>query len=672
MAQFVSPLSIYFVWHPSDSERVSPVFDYCFSLLSRDINKPFSRSMNLPIYYRTSIHKGVPKDIEGESQRNLVFVFISRDLVIDDSWSEYINRMSHVDKLTTIPIALDKSSFKHIAFNNQNFIRAFEFHQNYYNEQSFIAITHEIYRYALNDDFQSKEIGKDNALKLFLSHTKDGENGIILANALKAFIDNSSMRNFFDATDIAPGYRFDEEIINSIRQSTLIAIHTDSYSSRYWCQREIISAKDNDRPILAVDSIEEFEDRRFPFATNIPGIHINLTGEPTHRDLLRILSATLLETVRYFYAKLLLKEYKAVELIDNTAEILSRPPEVSDIEKLLSVNEEKEIISKSKQLVYPEPPVYSEEINFLSKLGIECKTPLTLNFCLFSNKNFGISISDLTIEDGVKIGQTPAHLIQLSQDLARHLISRGAEITYGGDLRDNGFTEFIFNESLAYQTRAMTDKIQIHNYIAWPIYTADTEKLKDWKANYITIAKMIEVPPADDILDFIPNVKAFMLPSNAENLYVWSRNLTEMRKILAEKCNIRICAGGRLTGYKGIMPGILEEIILTAKKDRPLFLLGGFGGITASICEAIRNKVIPKELTEAWQIENNAGYKELLDLYEQRSPEAINYDKISETILNMEFNNGLTDEENLKLLSTPFIDEALYFVFKGIRNLSLQ
>ncbi|OZQ77438.1 hypothetical protein CA596_07685 [Paenibacillus odorifer] len=580
--------------------------------------------------------------------------------------------MSQVDKLTTIPIALDKSSFKHIAFNNQNFIRAFEFHQNYYNEQSFIAITHEIYRYALNDDFQSKGIGKDNALKLFLSHTKDGENGIILANALKAFIDNSSMRNFFDATDIAPGYRFDEEIVNSIRQSTLIAIHTDSYSSRYWCQREIISAKDNDRPILAVDSIEEFEDRRFPYATNIPGIHINLTGEPTHRDLLRILSATLLETVRYFYAKLLLKEYKTVELIDNTAEILSRPPEVSDIEKLLSVNEEKEIISKSKQLVYPEPPVYSEEINFLSKLGIECKTPLTLNFCLFSNKNFGISISDLTIEDGVKIGQTPAHLIQLSQDLARHLISRGAELTYGGDLRDNGFTEFIFNESLAYQTRAMTDKIQIHNYIAWPIYTADTEKLKDWKANYITIAKMIEVPPADDILDFIPNVKAFMLPSNAENLYVWSRNLTEMRKILAEKCNIRICAGGRLTGYKGIIPGILEEIILTAEKKRPLFLLGGFGGITASICEAIRNKFIPKELTKEWQIENNAGYKELLDLYEQRSPGAINYEKISESILNIEFNNGLTEEENLKLFSTPFNDEALYFVFKGIRNLSSQ
>lgn len=522
----------------------------------------------------------------------------------------------------------------------------------------------------MNENFQRIANGKDTALKLFLSHTKNGENGIILAKALKNFIDNSSMRNFFDATDIAPGYRFDEEIVGHIKESTIIAIHTDSYSSRYWCQREVISAKDNDRPIIAVDSLEEFEDRRFPFATNIPGIHINLDGGPSKRDLLRILSATLLETVRYFYAKLLLKEYKTVGFIDDEAEILSRPPEVSDIDKILSVNEKSEIISRYKQLVYPEPPVYSEEINFISKLGIDCKTPLTLNFCLLTNKNFGISISDLSIEDVTEIGQTSAHLIQLSQDLARHLISRGAEITFGGDLRDSGFTEFIFNESLAYQTRAMTNEIQLNNYIIWPIYKADTEKVKDWKANYISIARMIELSPTNDVLEFIPNTESFLPPSNTQNLYVWSRNLTEMRKIIANKCDFRICAGGRLTGYKGIMPGILEEILLTNKMDRPLYLLGGFGGVTASVCEAIRSNSMPEELTKEWQVENNTGYKELLDLYSKRIPDIIDYNEISESIINLKLKQWLTREENLKLFSTPFIDEALYLVFRGLQNLS--
>lgn len=56
------------------------------------------------------------------------------------------------------------------------------------------------------------------------------------------------MRRFFDADEIAPGYRFDDEIINNIRDSTIIIINSDIYSTRYWCQREVqISKKKKDR-----------------------------------------------------------------------------------------------------------------------------------------------------------------------------------------------------------------------------------------------------------------------------------------------------------------------------------------------------------------------------------------------------------------------------------------
>jgi hypothetical protein len=672
MSDFISPLSIYFIWYPSDATKVKSIFDHCYSLLSRDISKPFSRSMNLPFFCRTSSHKGVPNEIKVLSEKTLVFIFISRDLIIDESWTNYIKNVSQLDTVTLIPIALDQMAFKHNVFDYKNFIRSYEFDPAYLKDFLFISIAHEIYRYSLNEKFQEMDLGKDTALKLFLSHAKDGKNGIILAKALKSFIDNSSMRNFFDATDIAPGYRFDEEIVGHIKESTMIAIHTDSYSSRYWCQREIISAKENNRPIVAVDSLEEFEDRRFPFATNIPGIHINLNEEPTQQDLLRILSAVLLETVRYFYAKMLLKKYKAAGFIDDQAEILSRPPEVSDIEKILAVNEQKEITCKYNQLVYPEPPVYSEEINFLSKLGIEIKTPLTLNFCLLTNRNIGISISDPSIEEITRIGQTPTHLIQLSQDLARHLISRGSILSYGGDLRENGFTEFIFNEALAYQARAQTKNIQLKNFIAWPIYISDTESIKNWKANYMSIAQMIELSPTDDVLELIPNIDSFLPPVNTQNLYVWSRNLSEMRRVATQQTNIRICAGGRLSGYKGILPGVLEEIILSLKLKHPLFLLGGFGGVTTSVCEAIRNKEVPIEITKDWQIENNAGYKDLLEYHNLRNPEnSIDYDKISATILNADLNNGLDEEENAKLFTTPFIDEALYLVFKGLQKISI-
>lgn len=162
---------------------------------------------------------------------------------------------------------------------------------------------------------------------------------------------------------------------------------------------------------------------------------------------MRILSATLLETVRFFYAKLLLNQYKTVGFMEEGAIILSRPPEVSDINKVLFVNESDIISYKHKQLVYPEPPVYTEEISFLSKLGVEIKTPLSLDFCPLTNRNIGISISDPSVEEVTSIGQTSAHLIHLSQDLARHLISRGSILSYGGtfvktDLQNLFLTKF--------------------------------------------------------------------------------------------------------------------------------------------------------------------------------------------------------------------------------------
>ncbi|MNO25489.1 hypothetical protein D3C76_153260 [compost metagenome] len=668
MPDFQPPLSIIFVWHPADDHFVKPTFEYCYTLLSRDINKPFSRSMNLPFFYRTTTKKGVPKKIELLSAKTIIFMFISKEIVADDSWIDYINHVPTGDSVTIIPIALDTTAFNLLVY--KNFIRAYEYNPKFIKEYLFIAIAHEIYRCSLNDKFTKITLGKDSALNLFLSHAKDGKDGIKLAKALKDFIDGSSMRNFFDATDIAPGYTFEDEIVGQIIESTIIAIHTDSYSSRYWCQREILCAKENNRPIIAVDSLEEYEDRRFPYASNIPGIHINLHGgEPTEEDLLRILSSALLETIRFFYSDLLLKQYKHAEWIKSDAVIISRPPEVSDLEKLL-FNDGKGIEFKNQTLVYPEPPVYFEEINFLSKLGIEVKTPLSLDFCPLNHNNIGISISEPLDEELLAIGQTSVHLVQLSQDLARHLISRGANLIYGGDLREDGFTEFIFNETLALQARMQLKKIKIVNFVAWPIFLKDTIETKNWKAKYRPIAQMTELPPPEDVKDLIPNKEVFLPPTSSQNLYVWSKSLTDMRYQMIKSCNVRICVGGKHTGYKGRIPGVLEEVLIALEMKLPLFLLGGFGGVTASVCKIIQNKSCPIELSDEWQIENNAGYKDFLDFCKTNDHHYIvNYDSIFEKIKDAELNNGLSVDENIKLFNTSFIDEALQLVFKGLKNI---
>lgn len=671
MTSYIPPLSVIFVWHPADATTVKPIIDHCFSLLSRDVEKAFSRSMNLPIFYRTSSKKEVPTKIEevSEKTKTIVFTFVSYHVVADESWIAYLKDIPRTENVIIIPIALDKLSLTlSNEFDDKNFIRAYDYDQAFINDYIFVAITHEIYRYALNETFSKMVRGKDNALKIFLSHAKDGKSGIKLAKALKNFIDNSSMRNFFDATDIAPGYKFDEEIIEHIKKSSVIAIHSDAYSSRYWCQREILCAKENNRPIIAVDTLEEFEDRRFPFASNIPGVHITLNGEPTIKDLLRILSSTLLETVRFFYAKLLLEQYKHAGWIKPDAELRSRPPEVSDIDKIL-FDDGNSIRCKYKALVYPDPPLYSEELSFLTKLGIQISTPLTLNLSSLQGKYIGISISEPSEEELISIGQSRDHLIQLSQDIARQLLTRGATLIYGGDLRENGFTEFIFNEAHALRARLQSKNIHLINYIAWPIYKNDTVDVAMWKAKYKDIVMMEKIEPPANIKDLIPNEDTFLPPINSQNLFVWSRCLTKMRNEMIEKCDVRICAGGKLSGYKGRIPGVLEEIILAIEKKRPLFLLGGFGGVTASVCKYLQNNTIPLELTLDWQIQNNSGYKELLDFYSSRegnySPD---YSSLMKSLKIENLKNGLSLEDNYSLFKTPFIDEAVHLILKGLKS----
>ncbi len=670
MTNYVPPLSVIFIWHPADSANLQPIIQHCSSLLSRDIDKPFSRSMNLPIFYRTNTKEELPAPIEILSTKTIIVVFAGQNLVADDNWVDYIEGITISENIKIIPIALDSTAFSiKGCLDKINWIHAYDFETQFIKDYMFISITHEIYRLTLNDSLKEIAVGRDKALNIFLSHAKDGENSLKLAKALKEFIDDSTMDNFFDATDIAPGYDFSEEIIEHIKGSSIIAIHSDSYSSRYWCQREILSAKEHDRPIIAIDSIEEFEDRRFPFASNVPSVSVHFDGEPTKKDLLRILSSTLLESVRFFYSKLLLTQFKEAGWIESDAELLSRPPEVSDIDKIF-VDNGHTICRKLKSLVYPEPPLYSEELDFLIKLGIQIDTPLTCNICTLQDKRIGISISDPDKEELIAIGQDGSHLIQVSQDIARHLLIRGAILIYGGDLREDGFTEFIFNEAHALQSRSRSQSIHLENYIAWPIYHNDNEPIKHWKAKYRSIANMVNVPPSVDVIDLIPSEHSFLPPTNAQNSFIWSRCLTEMRHKMIENCDIRICAGGKHSGYRGRMPGVLEEILIALEMGKPIFLLGGFGGVTASVCKLIKTKELPKELTEEWQILNNPGYKEMLDVCLSRGIQYYtDYGLLVESLKGSDLKNGLSKDDNDKLFNTPFIEEALHLVFKGLNCL---
>lgn len=669
--QIVPPLAVHFVWHPNDNINTT-IMDFR-RYLTRDIDRPFSRELNIPTFLYSSqkrLHppSNSPKKL---AKKDVIFLFLSANTLMIPSWKEYINSLPERKNYHLVPVAVEHEGIGHTSegrLKSLNCIRMFEWNEDFKKEYAIFYLSHELYRFGLKN-INLLESGIDSSIRLFLSHAKKGDTGLKHAKAIKKFIDNSNMQGFFDVNDISSGFKFDEEIEKHIKRSTLIAIESDAYSTRYWCQREILTAKREKRPIILVNSLEEYEDRVFPAASNIPCVHI--TAEPLNdKDILRILIAALLETIRFEHARKLLTYYRNQKWIDQNAVIFARPPEIQQIVEILKKNK------KSNNLVicYPEPPLYKEETEWADYFNITVSTPLwSSDKKSYKNKKFriGLSIADYQPDGYDKQNQDLDELKRFSQSLARHLLANKHTLIYGGDLRNDGFTQFILDEATVLRDRLQLDKLFVENYLAWPL-NVKQENLK-WYANYNTVVKPVSASIPDDIKSLIHDISTFLPPDCLENKYIWSRCLTTMREESIKSSDIRILVGGKFENYLGKMPGVLEEFLIAYKQDLVIFLVGGLGGLTKKLCISIKNRKTEEEFTEEWQINHNNAYQDLQKIASQHGKHT-DYDNLKEVIENITIpilaeRAGLTNEEYERLMTTPFIDESIYLILKSIKNL---
>lgn len=670
-AVYRPPLAIHFIWNPADKEPVSKILDAVRTCFARDIDRPFSRGLNIPLFFYSSENpnQSPSHSPAQKAAKDIVFVFTSVNTIGRDSWKSYINQLSLSDTFLAVPVAIDRDGLGHGiegCLKNLNFLRSYEWQGELKEQRAVLAMAHEIYRYGFVE-INKNDHGKSSSVKIFLSHAKAGDTGRLHAESIYKFIDSTNMSRFFDATEISPAFKFDEEIIKHIKESTLVAIGSDAYSSRYWCQREILCAKQHQRPIIAVDCLQDFEDRVFPAGSNVLCVHVSPDTPINESDILRILIATILETIRHLHSKKSLEYYQSQSWIDNDCAILSRPPEIRQVIELKN--------NGKQNICYPEPSLYTEEADWLSHFKVNAFTPLwnKTEEKVLSDFRIGISISDNPVGNYSEHHLHADHLKRLSQELARHLLARAGTVIYGGDLRKDGFTQFILDEAIALKNRLNTDYIHVENHLAWPLYVSDPEMVA-WRAKYNGIIKTIEHDIPDDIAVGIDKGVS-IAPSGTANKYIWSRCLTRMREYSIEQSHVRICAGGKLAGYHGKMPGVLEEIILSLEKNKPIYLLGAYGGVVAEVCKTITDTAITRPITEHWQITNNAGYFELQEKAKNGNQNA-DYTKIKTLLEGVSVNDlaqssGLNSDDYRRLMESPFVDECVHLILKGLKNLRI-
>lgn len=254
-----------------------------------------------------------------------------------------------------------------------------------------------------------------------------------------------------------------------------------------------------------------------------------------------------------------------------------------------------------------------------------------------------VAISISESPDMAALGLSDAHLRDAMVEIARHLLALGARLVYGGDLRAHGFSELLFEVVARHHRDADEDddRAEVVNYLAWPVHirmaAAELEKIS---ADLEGLAQLICLALDGTVLD--PTVRqglAQCQPTDAE----WATGLTALRRLMRSETQTRIVLGGRVDQYKGVMPGIAEEALLSLQIRQPLFLLGGYGGCARDIAETLG-------LIPSWSGSRPAwpGRSEF------------------EVYTAPDLNNGLTDEENATLARTPHVDQAVTLILRGL------
>ena len=269
---------------------------------------------------------------------------------------------------------------------------------------------------------------------------------------------------------------------------------------------------------------------------------------------------------------------------------------------------------------------------------------------MMSNRDNGwiasIAISISESPDLPRLGMSGRHLTRAMETMATYLLSSGYRLAYGGDLRQGGFTEQLFDLVSRYDRSPKSrDLPAVVDYLPWPACSAlSLDKYRDLSMRLGNSAKVKCLAYDGTVL------QDFKFPETpVTNQDEITESLTAMRRTMLKETSARVVLGGRVEGYKGLMPGIAEEALMTLQAGKPLYVAGGFGGCARDI--AVTMKLVEPlhdPPRSAW--DGHAAFS---------------------TYRADALNNGLTDDENHILAKTPHIRQAVGLILRGLDRTAL-
>jgi hypothetical protein len=535
-------------------------------------------------------------------------------------------------------------------------------------------------------------------IQLFISHAKvDMRSGPAAAPKgavveLLDYLAQGPVDAWYDAKKIAGGKRFDEALGQGvIRCDVMVCVITDRWSEREWCRREAIMAKRMAVPLVMVDALDSGSSRLFPYVGNARMVRWR-PGEPQ-----TIVLAALLEALRRTYSVAVLTSRKQIGDF-----VLGVPPEALTLRR---------VPPGTRRVVYPDPPLPREELEEISPVfikadgnamavgtgavgpqgvffqAVELTTPLT-ELTRWQRPPqldlIGLSLSGATDIDAW--GASSEHLTSLADDLVTMLLITGLRLGYGGMLDYGGsmndevnYTTRLFGLVRSYSPMAKDMRVSrfhpILNFVPWPVHLGYGQKEHDLYGREAEL----EVGPSPSLGSAIGELSrdanGFFPRETLTQKWAYACGRTAMRKYMAQAISARVAIAGKLEGYSGLLPGVLEEILIARceKPKMPLYLIGAFGGATRYAIDLIEGHS-REESTTAWVKQHVPTYAALAEEYGRRGDQVTTPEQTAEKLRALgqdgpakALDNGLTDPENRELFTTTDSYHIVELILKGLR-----
>lgn len=258
-----------------------------------------------------------------------------------------------------------------------------------------------------------------------------------------------------------------------------------------------------------------------------------------------------------------------------------------------------------------------------------------------SNRVVAISISESP--NMASLGLSSEHLTDAMAEVARYLMSMGARLVYGGDVRPEGFTLVLLElvERHRHDGGASGEQVSFTNFFPWPVHVSLSAEEVSQRAEIVSgVAELVFLTADGEVMSLEERRQLTpRQPTDDE----WSDGLTAMRATVTTKSDARVVLGGRVEGFKGKMPGVAEEALAALRAGQPLYLLGGFGGCAHDVAEELGLVQTRPQGRREWP--GRAAFANF-------TAESLK--------------NGLDRDENGTLATTVHVDQAVTLILRGL------